>query len=196
MEYININDDVKEKNTFEKLCTNTKTISNTDIDYAVKFGIIHSMCDTKKLPIVCTNYKKWTQKEVALRNNYIEKHLIDSVMGMFKHHKELQFVVLDTNITVIGENTFKNCNNLKAIYLNKNINKIEKDVFKNCKKLKKIYYEGTKKDFNKIIIDKNEIILESFGHGATFQKKIINYDGNDILQNCILYYNCKVPNGE
>ena len=99
--------------------------------------------------------------------------LIDS--SAFENCISLNFIKLGNNLEVINENAFLNCQDLKSITLPKSLKRLKYGVFRNCHQLKNIYYEGNKKDWTKIGIDKENYRL--------FASKIHCLDGDYIYDN-------------
>ena len=56
----------------------------------------------------------------------------------FKNNKNIESVVIGTNVELIGENTFSNCIKLKNVVIANSVEVIEKNAFSGCKSLEKI----------------------------------------------------------
>ena len=66
--------------------------------------------------------------------------------------RDITFLELGEDVTVIPENAFRNCNYLRVVVLGSHVTKIERNAFSGCKDLETIRYNGKMEDFKKIEI--------------------------------------------
>lgn len=74
-------------------------------------------------------------------------------------YTKLNSIILPSGITTIFEYAFLGCSMLTNIYIPKNVTEIREHAFKGCGALATIYYEGSKADWNKIIIREDNAYL-------------------------------------
>ena len=91
--------------------------------------------------------------------------IIPNTMTRFalQNHEYVKKIILSNNITEIRSWAFVNCPNLEAITIPNTVNNIEWAAFDKCKSLKTVYYHGTKEQWEKIKIgkDENEALLNA-----------------------------------
>jgi len=74
---------------------------------------------------------------------------------------EITYLTVGNGVTTLGENTFSDCSSLSLVTLSKSVTNIKDGAFKGCDNLKAIKYYGTKEDFEKITIGKDNDILST-----------------------------------
>ena len=70
------------------------------------------------------------------------------------------FVIPDT-VTLICEHAFSNCRSLENLTIPKSVSQISYGAFSNCKNIVNVYYGGNRDNWNEIIMDNNECLLNS-----------------------------------
>ncbi len=75
--------------------------------------------------------------------------------GAFRYCKKLKRITLPDSITSMGSSAFSYCESLESIKIPASIEAIERYAFDHCESLKHVYYEGTKRDWQKIVITPN-----------------------------------------
>ncbi len=73
----------------------------------------------------------------------------------FSWCESLESVKIPDGVTTVGEYAFAECYNLEKVYMSDSVKKIGKGAFDNCNSLKKVYYSGTKNQWKKIKIGKD-----------------------------------------
>lgn len=73
-------------------------------------------------------------------------------LGVFEGCSNLSSVYLGAGVTDIYTSMFDNCNQLKDIYLSSNIQEIHSYAFANAYNISNIYYEGTKEQWEEVLI--------------------------------------------
>lgn len=73
----------------------------------------------------------------------------------FDEALDLQEVRLPDSLKIISSYCFRNCEKLKEINLPKSIEQIKSDAFYKCYELADIGYDGTRADWEKVIVDDN-----------------------------------------
>lgn len=79
-----------------------------------------------------------------------------------------------SEVTDIGKGAFKDNIWIESVHIPTNIIRIQEDAFSGCSALEKVTYEGTREQWEKIIIE----------------------SGNDCLKNITVEYNIQAPNTE
>ncbi|MBE7059884.1 MAG: leucine-rich repeat domain-containing protein [Ruminococcaceae bacterium] len=78
-------------------------------------------------------------------------------------------IVIPSDVTAINEWTFYNCKSIKTVAIPKNLEYIKKSAFYGCENLSKVFYEGSKAEWDDVLI----------------------YPENDNLTNAEIIYNAK-----
>lgn len=77
----------------------------------------------------------------------------------------LETVKIGSNITTIGHKVFGNCTNLSEIIISDDIENITYSAFSKCNNITDIYYEGSKEEWEKVVIgDDNGSLLDATVH--------------------------------
>ena len=86
-------------------------------------------------------------------------------------------------VEIFKEGAFMENKNIKEFTLPKTLKKIEKDCFKNCDNLKTIFYEGTKEEYQNIVIEEGNEALNNVEVLYFSKEKVENgwfYDENTV----------------
>ena len=75
----------------------------------------------------------------------------------FSSNKKITDIKLPNSIQTIKESAFSSCKSLKSIVIPLSVTTIESYAFYNAPALTDIYYEGTETEWNKIVIQDNDI---------------------------------------
>ncbi len=68
--------------------------------------------------------------------------------------------VIENGAENIGEKVFYNCNELQEITIPESVKKIQTDAFAGCNELKYIFFDGTTEQWNQIVIENGNDILD------------------------------------
>lgn len=77
----------------------------------------------------------------------------------FEKCQSLTSIKIPDGVTSIDEAAFRFCESLKSVELPKSVSNISGDAFSGCDSLTDVYYSGSKTDWSKINIDKNNDTL-------------------------------------
>ncbi|MBR3150069.1 MAG: leucine-rich repeat protein [Eubacterium sp.] len=79
----------------------------------------------------------------------------------------LKEVTIPKSVSYLGWSVFSGCSGLESVTIPKGISEIKWGVFENCTVLKNVYYQGTKDEWNKIVIGEyNESLKKAMIHFA------------------------------
>ncbi len=99
--------------------------------------------------------------------------------GVFKSCSSLTSVTILDGVTSIGGSAFFNCSSLTSITIPNSITSIGDSAFKDCSSLTDIYYAGSKEEWSKISIGKdNECAMLAAIHCSDGDAKTIIAQGN------------------
>lgn len=104
----------------------------------------------------------------------IEHPSVHAVPSYYRILSDIESIIIPSHIERIKSAAFKNCEQLKEITIPKSIVQIYDQAFLGCNNLKKIIYDGTIKEWNKIVIDYTSFKNPSFAH-------VICTDGETIV---------------
>ena len=119
-----------------------------------------------------------------------------SIYSAFIGNENVTDIVLTSNIREISRRAFSGCRKLARITIPKNVRVIEKDTFKDCDSLTDVYYEGSKEEWDRIVIEDSERVTE-FGDvipGTSVREiksdRLVHLTGNDPLRMATIHFNC------
>ena len=92
----------------------------------------------------------------------------------FKDCKKLSKVTIGSGVKTIDDSTFENCCSLKSVTIPSSVTTIFCNAFCCCESLKNVYYVGSKAQWNKIRIDRNndELTNATIHYNHTHSSKI------------------------
>ena len=70
----------------------------------------------------------------------------------FEHNKKLKCVVVPDTVTIIEKFAFNSCENLKTVYIPISVKVIESAAFQGNDSLVDVYYQGSKEDWDHILV--------------------------------------------
>ena len=104
------------------------------------------------LPV--TTIAKFAFYDCAVVTKVVLPDTITTIDGFsFSGCRSLRSINIPDGVTYIGEQAFRNCRRLTQLVIPKSVEDIDKFAFYECYSLRKIYYEGSKRDWNRIIKD-------------------------------------------
>ena len=92
----------------------------------------------------------------SLTSMTIPSSVISIGKGAFNYCTSLTSVNIPDNVTSIGNNAFRNCSGLTSVTIPKSVTSINLAAFFNCSNLKTVNYKGSKEDWEKIRINKDD----------------------------------------
>ena len=92
----------------------------------------------------------------SLTSMIIPSSVISIGKGAFNYCTSLTSVNIPDNVTSIGNNAFRNCSGLTSVTIPKSVTSINLAAFFNCSNLKTVNYKGSKEDWEKIRINKDD----------------------------------------
>lgn len=98
----------------------------------------------------------------------MKKGTVSIANGAFDFCSNLKKLTIVDSVKTIGDNAFAWCYNLKSVTIGKGVTTIGRYAFIFCGALDDIYYNGTKKDWNKIKIhkDNDELFMATIHYKA------------------------------
>ena len=87
----------------------------------------------------------------SIINSIVIPGSVSDITPFVFEYSRIKIVRIEEGTTVIGACSFNNCDKLEIVYLPRSLYTIKMSAFANCKSLKKIYYNGTEKDWAKVI---------------------------------------------
>ena len=111
--------------------------------------------------------------------------------------KETVTDIILPEIGWIREGTFEGCKNLRRITMPKHVKEIKRNAFAGCDSLEDVYYEGTREEWEKIVIYKGKRVIEmgNLIPGTPVCEVVADYEkhdpGNDALLKANIHFNCK-----
>lgn len=103
----------------------------------------------------------------------IEHPSLHAVPSFYRILSDIESITIPNHIERIKGSAFKNCGRLTQITIPKSIVQIYDHVFLGCNNLKRINYLGTKKEWDKIVIDYTAFTAS----GVPANIKVICIDG-------------------
>lgn len=94
----------------------------------------------------------------------IEHPSLHAVPSFYRILSDIESFTIPDHIERIKGSAFKNCDRLKEITIPKSVVQIYDQAFLGCDNLKKIVYDGTIKEWNKVVIDYNSFKNPRFAH--------------------------------
>ena len=85
----------------------------------------------------------------------------DSSGGVFVDCSNLTSIVIPFGVHTIGNNTFTRCTELHAATIPVTVEVIDVSAFAGCSALTDIYYTGTEAQWNEVVIEKNNELLDN-----------------------------------
>lgn len=119
--------------------------------------------------------------------------------GTFQWNDKVTDIVLPPTINEIKTGAFVGCTDLRRITIPKQVKKIGEDTFKGCDRLEDVYFEGSREDWEKILIvhQKREIEFGKLIPGSPVQaitsERLLHIPGNDALFTANLHFHCALP---
>lgn len=95
----------------------------------------------------------------SLRSIELPQELETIDGGAFFDCDGLSTVEIPENVTVISNYAFSSCDSLRNVFFYDGITEIQDNVFEYCQMLKDVFYEGTEKQWKKVIIGEGNEIL-------------------------------------
>ena len=96
----------------------------------------------------------------SLENNFLfhEVNGEITIVGVIEDQENVivPSVINGKPVVRIGEKAFNECVNLQRILIPKSITSIENSAFYNCNRIKRVFYEGTKEEWENILIGEKE----------------------------------------
>lgn len=115
---------------------------------------------------------------------------------VFRGNETVTDIILP-EIGLIREGTFEGCKNLRRITMPKRVKEIKRNAFDGCDSLEDVYYEGTREEWEKIVIYKGKRVIEmgNLIPGTPVCEVVDDYEkhdpGNDALLKANIHFNCK-----
>lgn len=85
-----------------------------------------------------------------LENITLSKNIRKIGSGAFNFCNKLKKIILPGNLVEIEVEAFYDCG-LESVFIPKSVLKIKKDAFLSCNKLKTVYYEGSEKEWDRLV---------------------------------------------
>ena len=152
----NIYESDLKSNKFNYLANRSDCINNHFINFimvCLNFPVLEYM------DYIPTNCFQYIPGELIIPNtiNKMEIFAFDDCHGLTN-------IVIPNSIEYIPYRCFYRCYDLKSVYIPSSVEFIEGDAFVLCSKIKDVYYEGTEDEFENILDEGNEHLLEATFH--------------------------------
>ncbi len=86
------------------------------------------------------------------RDSFVIPNHINSISQSAFLGSQLKSIIIPEGVTFIGSQSFQDCSELKSLSLPSSLKSIATNAFRNCHSLKDITYNGTRDEWNKLII--------------------------------------------
>ena len=167
----------------------TSVVVKSGVTYVGQFSFAY--CENlKKADIADTvTLMGWVAFKNCSSLEYIElpKNLDYISMQLFENCSSLTSILFPKSCDIIGLKAFYGCTSLKSVTLPSTLREIYDRAFINCPNLKDVYYDGTKADWDKILIDGYNHIYTGVTqdiHNATFHYNTHNYVKSTVDPTC------------
>ena len=167
IKFIEDNIELIENNDFSELYTILKSqppaYSSIITEKLYEAGI-DPLIYLNHIPLYYLAYTKRTSFEIPKN--------ITSISQCAFLQSNLETIIIPEGITFIGSQSFQDCSELKSLSLPNSLKSIATNAFRNCHSLKDITYNGTKEEWQQMIIS-----ITAFTTSVTDYKAVRCKDG-------------------
>ena len=187
-------------NDYIKTIENTQEYKNLDLGYTSWTYMSGVM---KRVSLIVKGINGTTIPEViklprkAINRWGNEVPVSGFLPSVFSGNGFVTDIILHPGIGGFPEGAFGGCKNLRRITIPKRVREIKRNVFAGCHSLEDVYYEGTREEWEKIVIYKGKRVIEmgNLIPGTPVCEVVAAYEkhdpGNDALLKANIHFNCK-----